>query len=68
MEVRAISERGRRGGGEAELRLGGRGFQDERHGWRAAEGRDEEAEARDGAPSSLACMLPETAARVQPGV
>lgn len=58
MEARARSERG---GGEAELRPGGRGSHD---GRRAAEGRDEEEEeeveaaARDGALSSLACMLP----------
>jgi hypothetical protein len=67
MAARARSE----SGGAAELRLGGRGFQDARRGWRPAEGRDEdevEAAARDGALSSLACMLPEAVARVQPGV
>lgn len=65
MEARARSERG----GEAELRLGGRGSHDAQRGWRRAQGRDEEeVEARDEALSSLACMLPETVARVQPGV
>lgn len=58
-----------RGGGEAELRLGSRAFQE---GRQPAEGMEEEeveaAAARDGALSSLACMLPETVARVQPGV
>jgi hypothetical protein len=68
MEARARRERG----GEAELRLGGRGSHEAQRGWRAAEGRDGdevEAAARDGALSNLACMLPETVvARVQPGV
>jgi hypothetical protein len=67
MAARARSE----SGGAAELRIGGRGSHEARRGWRPAEGRDEdevETEARDGALSNLACMLPETVARVQPGV
>jgi hypothetical protein len=68
MEALARRERG----GVAEVRIGGRGYQDARRGWRAAEGRDGdevEAAARDGALSSLACMLPEAVvARVEAGV